>query len=173
MKPNGAGNLSAIEKTVHGVVRFLGWCSGIALMVMILILCGDVLGRLLLNRPFSGSFELSELSMLVLTFCAIAYTEMSGGHVDIGLLVSRWTERRQVVTGIATSTVAALFWAMVAWQLSRQGWLDFAKGASSDMTMVLRIPTAPFYFLAALGSVFLCLEIALGVRHKIRQLHGR
>lgn len=164
------GILSFIERAVHGAVRFLGWCSGGAVLVLVGVLCMDVLGRLIMNRPFSGSFELSELSMVVLTFCAIAHTEMSGGHVDIALVVSRWKERRQAWIGIVTSSIASLFWAMVAWQLWRQGWLDLGKAETSDMTMVLRIPTAPFYFLAGLGSAFLCLEIALGLRRKVQTL---
>ncbi|MFH1652406.1 MAG: TRAP transporter small permease [Chloroflexota bacterium] len=162
--------LAAIETAIHAVVRFLGWLSALGLVMMVTILCTEVVGRSFLNRPFLGAFELTELSMVVVSFCGIAYTTWLGQHITIGILVSRWRESRQNLTDILTSLIAIAFWGVVTWQLARQGWMGVSVPNMRDNTEILHFPVWPFYFLASACAGFIALETFTKVLHKIGRL---
>jgi TRAP-type C4-dicarboxylate transport system permease small subunit len=61
--------------------------SQIAMVVMMLTISADSLGRYLFNRPLQGSYEFTSLYlMVVITFLAMPATYARGGHIRLGAL---------------------------------------------------------------------------------------
>ena len=51
--------------------RLFGAVAALALVGMVLLTCVDVIGRYVLNRPLTGAFELSEMTMGALVFASL------------------------------------------------------------------------------------------------------
>jgi TRAP-type C4-dicarboxylate transport system permease small subunit len=114
--------------------------SGVLLTLIILAVCTDVVMRYLFNRPIFWVAELSEYSLLYITFLGTAWLLKQGGHVKIDLFTSRLApkkrERLAIVSGIIgifISVVFTYYGFKVTWDLFERGvfnptLLEFPKG---------------------------------------------
>jgi TRAP-type C4-dicarboxylate transport system permease small subunit len=125
-----------------------GALAAVALIGMVLLTCVDVIGRYLLNRPLTGAFELSEMTMGALVFASLPLVTLRRQHVT-DLLDWALPGRRHARDAFA-SLVAALCVGVVAWRL----WVKAAEMmASGETTAVLKIPMYPLVYAMAMLSV--------------------
>ncbi|OGO22993.1 MAG: hypothetical protein A2144_12385 [Chloroflexi bacterium RBG_16_50_9] len=150
-----------LEKVTNSLKRGLLPVSqvfnGIGLAVLALLVpmtVADVLGRRLLGKPIMGMLELTSLSLILISFLILAYCGVRGGHIEVEILTIRFPRRvrLRIVAVIYLLTTAML--GAVSWQL----WLQAMRlQSSSQISGLLRIPTYPFMYVAALGSMLLTL----------------
>jgi TRAP-type C4-dicarboxylate transport system permease small subunit len=129
--------------------RAFGALAAAALIGMVLLTCVDVIGRYLLNRPLSGAFELSEMTMGALVFASLPLVTLRRQQVTVDLLDWALPGRRHT-RDAAGSLVAALCVGVVAWRL----WAKAAEMmANGETTAVLQIPMYPLVYAMAMLSV--------------------
>lgn len=130
--------------------RSLGLGAGLILFSLVLITCVDVVGRYFFSAPLRGAFELTEVLVAALVFAALPLTTERREHVEVDLLNALFAPAmNRFVTAFAGLFSAALL-ATFAWRLA-----DHAIGTAEDgaVTNALRIPLAPFGFLAAFSCL--------------------
>jgi TRAP-type C4-dicarboxylate transport system permease small subunit len=155
-----------LNNFVMGIITFVG-CT--VLTLMMLLIAADVCCRYLLNRPIAGGFEITEYFMAVLVPLAIAFCEKFRGHISVDMVVSRFSEKAQLIIDSVTSILTLLLYALIAWQsVIYVGQIFESKLAST----VLLIPTYPFVIPLVLGFAVLCLLLAGFVFRTITQLKG-
>ncbi len=135
---------------MRGLERALGYVSAAALFAMMALTFADVVGRKYFDNSIVGSFEVTELLMLVIIFVALPLTSLRGEHVVFDLLdrslsehVRHWQKR-----------IANL---LCAGMLLGAAWLVFERAIRTaefgDNTAQLKIELAPFHFMVALMLV--------------------
>ncbi|WP_343293304.1 TRAP transporter small permease [Vandammella animalimorsus] len=92
-----------------------GLCAVLALLFMMLGTTLDAFSRGLFSHPISGIFELSELSMVVLVFLGLGWTQLDQAHIRVGL-IQRWLPAR------VSALLDALAWLMAALVLLALAW---------------------------------------------------
>lgn len=141
--------------------RAVGIANGLslaALAVMTAITVVDVAGRYLLNRPLSGSLELSELLMVFLVFGAFAVTELQGGHVDIDVVVTRFSPRWRALSETFAAVLSTGFWGAITWRTALHAQNVWTAG---ETTPNLGLPISPFVWVAAAGTALFTLALLL------------
>ncbi len=100
--------------------------AGILLMFSMLSISMGVASRYLLGRPMAWVVEISEYSLVYITFLIAAWVLKSEGHVRMDLVFNRLSPKTQSVLNIITSGISAivcfiLFWygVKVSWELFR------------------------------------------------------
>lgn len=120
---------------------------GSGMLVLLVLLVGiDVLLRYWFSMPIEGSQDLSELGLLSVVSCAMAYGAATDAHVSVDLIQGneKWqTFCHWVVSVLSIAVLGALVWrscynAIDAWEYD-------------DVTTQLRIPLWPFYLVFAAG----------------------
>jgi TRAP-type C4-dicarboxylate transport system permease small subunit len=118
----------------------LGAIAGAVLFIIMGITTVDVAGRYLLNKPLRGGFEMTEMLLATLIYCALPLVSRWRAHIVIDtfdFLMSRGVKR-------ALDMFADLVCALV---LSGIGYLIFRRALRvaeyGDTTNVLKIPLAP------------------------------
>jgi TRAP-type transport system small permease protein len=127
-----------MQKFLHHTT---GGLSALALFAIMALTFFDVGGRKLFEHSIPGSFELTELLMVVVIFAALPLVSAHGEHVVFDSLdaylpkaLQRW--QRVLVHVLCAAALLGLSWLM--WQSG----LQFA--ASGETTAQLKLSKAPF-----------------------------
>ncbi|MFQ5852809.1 MAG: TRAP transporter small permease [Candidatus Binatia bacterium] len=147
------------EKTstiVDGGVRLLAYLGGIALLWLMGLTVVAVVMRYAFNAPILGAQDISELSLVLVVFLALAYCGWTGGHVAIDLIgmvlrpgALRWTDS-------LVHAVCGVLFVYVTWQTFRQGLDALEFGEASNL---VEIPHFPFFVVVAFGSAVYALVL--------------
>lgn len=151
-------------KKINTGIAFVGMFLLIPLMLM---MTGDVIGRVLFNSPIKGSYELASYLLACFVLLGIAYTYQVGGHVRIDLLVTRLPKRAAYICEIISILLSLFIVAILVWQ----GWLlGISDTAVSEQ---LRIPEGPFRLLVPFAATMLWLVLLAELIEKIYGLFRR
>ncbi|MFC3529364.1 TRAP transporter small permease [Paracoccus mangrovi] len=138
--------------------RALAVVAALLIALMIGVTCIDVFGRYLLNRPFGGAYELTQMLLAALVFVALPLTTADGGHVEVDLALHMFSRRVQVLMGRLAGLVSAAALAYFAWRLAVIGLDQWHEGTRSASLM---LPMAPLAFLAAISCAVSSLILIL------------
>lgn len=142
------------------------------LFLMMLLVAADVIGRYVFNSPIYGAMEIGELMMVILVFLGMSYCTLERAHVRVELLVSRFSERTQVILDIIMSIASAAIFALIVWQMGMQGWQGLFS-PSGRITLLLGLKEAPFLLIAAIGGLLMCLELLVHSFHSLAKVVSR
>ena len=140
--------------SLNNIIGSAGYESGrvgaFAIAIMMFLTSADVLFRYLLNKPITGSFEITEYLMVICVSLTLSYCAVLGGHVKVDLVVSLFSARTQEVIQSVVNFIGLLFFLLVSWQSARQA-INIKN--SGTFSTVLHIPVFPFVWVLFFGSI--------------------
>lgn len=122
------------------------------LVGVMLLIVANILYRMS-NHVIPGSYELCELLIVVTASFALCFAAVSKSHVDVGIVVSQFSDRTRAILEVFTSLLSTATWGLVAWTSSIVLW-DRWLTEESEM---LLIPFLPFRIVLLIGLVLTAL----------------
>src|SRR4030042_3383585 len=122
----------------------------------VLLGSADVIGRYLLNKPISGTFEITEILLAGIVFFGFAYTQRVKGHVAINLVYSRFPNKLKVIVGLLNSIVLICIFVLILWQgivTAISQWQQHREISN------LGLPHFPFQLFVPVGALAMCLVL--------------
>src|SRR3546814_5887830 len=133
--------------------------AGLAMFVMMWLVCLNSLTRKLFNAPVVGTVEITEALMSVAIMLPMAYTQLKRSHSRVTLLVSRLPPAvAHILYAVALligcllfawATWAAFGYALRSYQIDEQAW------------GTIRFPLWPAKGAVALGAALLSIQLLL------------
>jgi TRAP-type transport system small permease protein len=163
--------IKRLGKFLDMIIAGVSWVGAGALVLMVLVVVANVVGRYLLRKPVLGAVEMVGLLTVVVVFCVLAFTEAKGAHIVVDILVVHLHGRTRAIMASIMSFLGAVFFLIMGWQ----GWDLMLSNLSPFVraTGVLSIPFAPFMLIMALGCLLFGLELIVhtfspvsGKKHK-------
>ena len=163
--------MASFEKMVRQLVEYMYHIAGVAIIIMMLLTCADVLLRfsttlyakfgweiLTSFKPIAGTYELICLMGVVAAAFAMAHTSLQAGHVAVNFVVRLLSEKTQAMFEIVTGTMGFLFFAIICWQS-----IVYAGRAKElgEVSMTLQIPYYPFIYGIAFSAFTVCLVLMI------------
>lgn len=145
-----------LERTIFPVSRVLHIAGQGIIVLMVLVTVADVFLRYIFNMPILGSYEVTELMMVVLVFASLGYTMAMKGHVCVDLVVSRFSAKTQAIIESVTTLLALFLFSMVVWRNVLHAGTVWER---NDVSAELFIPLGPFVLFVALGAAVLFLVL--------------
>ncbi|MBN1256047.1 MAG: TRAP transporter small permease [Deltaproteobacteria bacterium] len=139
--------------------------GGVCLIMMMLVIVANVIFRLL-GGNVVGSYEMSELLIVVAVAFALGYAALEESHVDVDIVVSRFSQRWQNILKVFTSFLAMGTWALIAWATTiilSERWL-------TEVSEMLLIPFLPFRFVLMFGLILITLIYLLNMVTALRKV---
>ncbi len=137
-------SLERLESLALVSTRALSIIGLVALMILAFITLANGLLRWLINQPIAGVVDVGALATAIAVSCCMPVALMERSHITFRLVSSvsprfgRWLD---IFADIAVAIVLVL----VAWQF----WVYSGELAiSGERTYVLKIPAAPFWYVA-------------------------
>jgi TRAP-type transport system small permease protein len=125
---------------------------------MMCLVVADVTGRYVFNKPVKGALEIDEIMMAFVVFLSLAYCTVKKGHIIVELLLGRLQPRTQSILNGFSCIIGAVIFSIITWQTGLHGWRELFS-PTGTITMLLGIPVAPFFMVAAFGFALMCLVL--------------
>ena len=164
----------SIVKKLRKIVNSVSWGAAListgALAVMTMVLVSNVVGRYFFHQPVAGTKELTELAMVCIVFLAFAWCAVKGAHINVGVVVERFSPRVQAIVDSITYLAGLGICIIVVWQTILKAVVVQERGL---VTFIHSVPHFPFYWVIAAGFIILCL-VMVGhlIQHLVKAVKG-
>ena len=151
-------------KLVHLLQKILGLVAAAVLFLMMSITAVDVIGRYFFNKPVAGGFEITEMGLALLIYCALPLVSARREHIVIDSLDALMSKGVKNLLNRLADLVSAVCLAGLGYLLLKRADRVAEYG---DTTSVLLLPLAPVVYTmsVAIGIAALMHLILLFVPH--------
>jgi TRAP-type mannitol/chloroaromatic compound transport system permease small subunit len=149
------------RETVRRLAIGLVLLGSIGMMLSMLICFADVVGTNFLDYPVPGTLEITESTMVLIVFGALAFTQEKRGHIRVEILHGYMSPRMQSLADLITHLLALLFFVLLAWYSF--GELSYSWEIKEATMGTIRFPLYPARTLLTAGAVLLVLQLVLDV----------
>lgn len=136
-----------------------GWAllGGLVLVGVVLVNAYSIVAGVLINKPFPGDFELTEMGAAIAAFCFLPYCQLRRANVTADIFTMHASPRAVALMSTFAAVIATLFAGLLIWRMGA-GLLDYQE--YKEFTGILQIPIW-WAFVPALISLGLLLCAAL------------
>ena len=147
--------LRGFARLIERPARWLAWLSALLILSKSLWITYDVITRNLFNWASPWAFDLSEYSLVWMTFLAAPWILLRDGHVRVEILIDALGPRPQRIVGAVASVLGLAVCAVLAWRTG----IAAVEYAQNDVRMgrIWNVPRIYPYVVVPLGSAALTL----------------
>ncbi|MCI9329556.1 MAG: TRAP transporter small permease [Ruminococcus sp.] len=150
----------------NGITRILNGLAGISFLAMVLLTCWQVLTRYVLQNPSTWSEELVGYLFAWMSLLGASLVTCERGHMNIPIIVERFSEPIQKLLNCLGEVIAFLFSAIIL----VFGGAQITTLAMGQMTSSLGVPIGIFYIVLPLCGVLNMIYTVLNI---INIIQGR
>ena len=152
--------MKLIEKIIKRITGIVSIVSFVGFFFIMAITVTDIIIRFTTGSAILGVYEIVERTMTAAVFASFAYTQTERGHVMITILCDKYPPKMRFIAFVFNNAVCVDASVMVAVAAYNQGNLAVD---SNYTTAILKIPTAPFYYIECVAMIVLALAFLLDV----------
>jgi len=135
--------------------------GSLGMMLSMLICFADVVGTNFFDWPVPGTLEITESTMVLIVFGALAFTQEKRGHIRVEILHGFMSARGKSLADLFTHFLALVFFVLLAWYSF--GELSYSWEIREATMGTIRFPLYPARTLLTAGAVLLVLQLVLDV----------
>jgi len=135
--------------------------GSLGMMLSMLICAADVVGTNFFDWPVPGTLEITESTMVLIVFGALAFTQEKRGHIRVEILHGFMSARGKSAADLFTHLLALLFFVLLGWY--SWGELTYSWEIQEATMGTIRFPLYPARTLLTAGAVLLVLQLLLDV----------
>ena len=145
-----------MRETIKKINYYLQYISVVTMVGLMLMTVADVIMRSFMNRPISGSYELTNLVLTFIVFFGVGYAQHFKEHVVIDVVYERLPHKGRRFISILSSLIYLAITLLICWVVFDYGRTLVSTNAS---TAILKIPLWPVAMIAAIGLIGYILAI--------------
>jgi TRAP-type C4-dicarboxylate transport system permease small subunit len=115
-----------IEKMINRLAKGLLDISSLWLFGIMLLVGTDVFLRYTFDSPISGALEISEQTVVILTFLCFAYTAIQNRHIRTIAVITRLPPSFRSLADFLALFMMILLLTLMVWQTSKEAWESFS-----------------------------------------------
>ncbi len=151
--------MQRLNTMVQRLALFLLLLGAVGMILSMLLGVADVIGTKFLGLPVPGTLEVTESTMVLIVFGALAYTQSRRGHIRVELLYNHVGPRAKSCMEAATHSLALVYFGLLGWQGFNE--LLYSWELREATMGAIRFPLYPARFLLFAGTVLLLLQLAV------------
>lgn len=158
-------------KIAEKLTLLLGWIAGLTVVLMMIHVMVDVIGKYVFNAPLPGTAEVvAAYYMIGCVFLPLAWVEASGGSIVVEVIYEKVSPRARRVMLKLADIVSIVYYSVLGW--FSWGVATHAWRINETVDGIWRITTWPAKFLLpfgfAIAVIVIVLRLFLGERGKVR-----
>jgi TRAP-type C4-dicarboxylate transport system permease small subunit len=151
----GDERTGSFERIVYRFSRMLNVLSGVALVLMMVLVFVNVALRAVWN-PILGTYEFTGFLAALTIALALAHCAAKKGHVAITLFADMMPKRIQAILDTIVAILSIVLYSILAWQCSKYAIVLYHSGEVSITTLT---PFYPLVLVVAFGFAMLALVL--------------
>ncbi|MEX2198179.1 MAG: TRAP transporter small permease [Burkholderiales bacterium] len=136
------------------------------------LICADILGRVLFKFPLVGVPEIVKVSIVAIVWLQIPHTLKTGGHLRSDVLLRFLSGRSRAAVDLFCYLLGALIFGLLVysgWDTMIQAW----EMGEFEGELPVRVPTYPLRSIVLLGAGLTALQFVLMAAEAVRRLVSR
>lgn len=159
------GVLQSLERIFDRILSALMTVACVLLFMVTMSVCLEVVLRYFFNRPQVWVIELSEYSLLYITFLGAAWVLREEGHISVDVFTSMLNQRARLICSLITYSICLLVSLVLVIFGIRVTWKYFIEGLYNPT--ILEIPTACILVVIPAGALTLLVQSMRGGIHSL------
>ena len=159
--------MNILVKALHRVMAALNVLGAIWVMLIMLLITVDVVGRAFFNSPLFGVPEIVKVSVVGLVWCQMAHTLKIGAHLRSTIIIDRLPPRVRRAVEIFACILGAATFALIVysgWDNTVEAW----RIGEFEGEEPVRVPTYPIRTLVLIGATLTALQFVVMLVDLIR-----
>lgn len=159
-----------IETYLRRLTLIVSLVSFAGVLAIMLLNVGDVFATKFFTKPITGTYEITEVLLLLTVMASFAYAQSQKAHINMGLIIKRFPTSVGLIVYAVMGALSAATAGVVGYAAVLQA--QSAMGRNM-VTSVLEIPMYPFYYVEAIAMFLFTLVLlydavfaAVAVRNK-------
>jgi len=156
-----------LVKLLHGLMASLNVIGAIWVLLIMLLITVDVVGRAFFNSPLFGVPEIVKISVVGLVWCQMAHTLKIGAHLRSTILLDRMPRATRRVIEIVSCILGVITFALIVYS----GWdtmLEAWRIGEFEGEEPVRVPTSPIRTLVLIGAALTAIQFMVMLVDLIR-----
>lgn len=160
--------MQKIRQGVQKLALILLLLGALGMIISMFLGFADVVGTKFFDWPVPGTLEITESTMVLIVFGAMAFTQTQRGHIRVEIFYTDRGPRAKAFMDAVTHMVALAYFGLLAWQ-------GFSEALYSleirEATMgSIRFPLFPARLLLVLGCALLLVQLVLDLIQDLQQM---
>lgn len=133
--------------------------GALGMIISMLLGFADVVGTKFFGWPVPGTLEITESTMVLIVFGALAFTQTQRGHIRVEIFYTNRSPRVKAFMDAVTHFVAIVFFALLVWQGFDEAVYSFEINEATFGA--IRFPLFPARLLLVIGCALLLVQLSL------------
>ncbi len=157
---------SLLERVAFAVLLV----GGVGMLFSMFLGTADVIGTQFFGHPVPGALELTESTMVLIVFGALAHAQIRKSHIRVELLLTRMGPRMRTAMDLVSHVAALLFFGLLLWQAILESQFSWQIGEAT--VGLVRFPLYPARWILAAGTALMMAQLLLDLILDVRRLMG-
>lgn len=152
---------------VESLSQVLDRIAAICIVAMMSVVVLNILLRAVLGKPLLGTIDYVNILMALTIGLGLAYCGLKNGHIAVGFMVEKLSNKTQAILGMVVNLTALLFWGAATWHMAA-----YARNmmTSNLLAGTVAVPVYPVVYLISFGLLVLCLVLVLKLSDAVRMV---
>lgn len=151
--------MKLISRIVERLALIVLLIGGLGMLMSMFLGVADIVGTQVLLIPVPGPRELTESTMVLIVFGALAYAQIRRAHIRVELVYFRMSPRVRAVMDVITDVAAIVFFGLILSQAISEAMYSLQIGEAT--VGLIRFPLWPARFALAAGCALVMVQLAL------------
>jgi len=144
------------DRALETVNFALARIGGFLIVIAMIIIVADVIGRYFFGKPIIWVYYYSEYILVFSTFLAAAYVLKHNGHVKVDIVLNLFNERQKAYISIFTSLMGLFVSIVIGWYALAETYEAFLN--KTMFTAPIAVYQFPVKIIIPIGFLLLSLE---------------
>jgi len=151
--------MKLVSKIVERLALVVLLIGGMGMLFSMFLGVADIVGTQVLLIPVPGPRELTESTMVLIVFGALAYAQIRRSHIRVELVYFQMPPRVRAIMDVITDLAAIAFYGLILQQAI--GEAQYSLQINEATVGLIRFPLWPARFILAAGCALMILQLAL------------
>ena len=151
--------MKLISKIVERLALIVLLIGGVGMLFSMFLGVADIVGTQVLLIPVPGPRELTESTMVLIVFGALAYAQIRRSHIRVELVYFQMPPRVRAAMDVVTDLAAIAFYGLILSQAISEAQYSLQIGEAT--VGLIRFPLWPARFILAAGCALMILQLIL------------
>ena len=146
--------------------------SEVLVFLLMLMVTFEIIGRHIFDSPIPGHVETATLSLVLILYLGIAYTQWENGHIRVDIFLSRVEGLKREALEVLILFLCLIPSVLIAWATAQKAWSSVA--GQEFVTGAVNFPVWPGRCSVSFGFALLALTLMVQMlQHCIAILKAR